>query len=265
MLICALLAGCDRNTTVTTASMPALKSTNTATAPTGKSGYHFQSADTQALQDDPFANPGMLWVDRGEELWGSSSQGEQPSCQSCHSDEATDMTGVAAQYPRFNKHLNAVVNLEGQINHCRVEHQQAAPLAYESEDLLSLSAYVGHQSKGLPVEVVIDGPAASAFASGQTYFYTRRGQLNLACNHCHEDNVGRMLRGDKLSQGQVGGYPAYRLEWQTLGSLHRRLRFCNTGVRAEPFEYGAMQYIELELYLKWRAQGLPVETPAVRR
>ena len=220
---------------------------------------------SQALQDDQFANPGMLWVDRGEELWNTPPPTSKPACADCHNDAATDMAGVAAHFPKFNKNLNAVVNLEGQINHCREEHQQSMPLEYESDDLLALSAYVGYQSNGLPIDVAIDGPAASTFAAGQAYFYTRRGQLNLACNHCHEDNVGRMLRGDKLSQGQVGGYPAYRLEWQTIGSLHRRLRFCNVGVRAEPFAFGATEYIELELYLKWRAQGLPIETPAVRR
>ncbi|MCR9262078.1 MAG: sulfur oxidation c-type cytochrome SoxA [Pseudomonadaceae bacterium] len=265
MIFCALLAGCDKNPTVIDDSPSAPAPVATAPLPEMLSGYHFQSADTQALQDDQFANPGMLWVDRGEELWTTAPQTGKPACAGCHNDAATDMAGVAAHFPKYNKSLDTVVNLEGQINHCRVEHQQSSPLVYESDDLLALSAYVGYQSNGLPIEVAIDGPAAPAFAAGQAYFYTRRGQLNLACNHCHEDNVGRMLRGDKLSQGQAGGYPAYRLEWQSIGSLHRRLRFCNVGVRAEPFAFGATQYIELELYLKWRAQGLPVETPAVRR
>ena len=29
-----------------------------------------------------------------------------------------------------------------------------------------------------------------------------------------------MLRGDRISQGHPNAWPAYRLEWQTFGSLH---------------------------------------------
>lgn len=229
------------------------------------SGYYFQSAETQKLQDDAFANPGMLWVDRGEELWHQPPEHDAPSCHGCHNDAPSSMSGVAAGYPKFSPEMGKLTNLEGQINHCRTTRQHAAGYDYESDELLSLTAYVAHQSKGLPVNVTIDGPAAPAFAAGRQYFYSRRGQMNLACHHCHELNPGRMLRGDKLSQGQIGGYPIYRLEWQALGSLHRRLRFCNIGVRAEPFDFGAREYIELELFLAWRAQGLAVEAPAVRR
>ncbi|XOV85571.1 MAG: sulfur oxidation c-type cytochrome SoxA [bacterium] len=262
LVFCALLSACEKAATQAPAARHPPAPSSAANA---ISGYHFQSADTQALQDDEFANPGMLWVDRGRELWRTPAQATQTSCADCHNDAASSMAGVAAQYPKFNTTANTIMNLEGQINQCRVIRQASPPFTYESEELLSLTAFVAHQSQGQPIQVNIEGPAAAAYAAGQAYFYTRRGQLNLACHHCHEDNVGRMLRGDKLSQGQAGGYPAYRLEWQSLGSLHRRLRFCNTGVRAEPFDYGTRQYVELELYLKWRANGLPVETPAVRR
>jgi sulfur-oxidizing protein SoxA len=257
LLCCWLLIGCSK--TVTENSEPSRALSKSI------SGYYFQSAETQALQDDNFANPGMLWVDRGEELWHLSQAGEASSCQNCHDDASSSMSGVAARYPKFSAEINKLINLEGQINHCRTKRQQASALPYESDELLSLTAYVAHQSKGLPVNVAIDGPAAPAFTAGQQYFYSRRGQMNLACHHCHELNAGRMLRGDKLSQGQTGGYPTYRLEWQTIGSLHRRLRFCNVGVRAEPFDFGAQEYVQLELFLAWRAQGLAVETPAVRR
>ena len=111
----------------------------------------------------------------------------------------------------------------------------------------------------------IDGPARRFFEAGRDDYYRRRGQLNLACHHCHELNWGRMLRGDRLSQGHGTGYPAYRLEWQTLGSLHRRLRACNLAIRAQALPYGAPEYVNLELFLAWRAAGLFLEAPAVRR
>ncbi|MET0651444.1 MAG: sulfur oxidation c-type cytochrome SoxA, partial [Hyphomicrobiaceae bacterium] len=86
-----------------------------------------------------------------------------------------------------------------------------------------------------------------------------------ACGQCHNDNWGKRLRGDIISQGQTDGWPAYRLEWQTMGSLHRRLRACSLGVRAEVLDYAAPEYLALELYLAWRGEGLPVTSPGVRR
>ena len=230
-----------------------------------RSGYEFQSEDTRVLQDDPFANPGMLWVDQGSVLWRSSPSADAPSCSACHGEKADSLRGVAARYPTYDTETRILVNLEGRVNRCREKHQRQSAYAYESTELLALTAFIAQKSNGMPIKVDIHGPARPFFESGRTYFYARRGQMNLACHHCHERNVGRMLRGDRLSQGQPTGYPAYRLEWQTLGSLHRRLRFCNQGVRAEPFPAGAPEYVNLELYLAWRAQGLPVDAPAVRR
>ena len=230
-----------------------------------RSGYAFQAPDTQALQDDPFANPGLLWVDAGKDLWRRAEGASRKSCADCHGDDGGGMIGVAARYPAYDDRVQNLLNLEQRVNLCRKRYQDVDPLPYESDDLLSLTAFIAYQSKGVPVEVSIDGAARPYFEAGRAYYYQRRGQLNLACRHCHENNWGKMLRGDRLSQGHGNGYPAYRLEWQTIGSLHRRLRFCEAGVRAEPRAYGASEYVSLELFLAWRASGLPIEAPAVRR
>jgi sulfur-oxidizing protein SoxA len=227
------------------------------------SGYAYQAPATQALQDDAFANPGLLWVDLGAELFKQPPASGRPACSSCHDD--ADLRGAATRYPAYDAELGVLLNVEQRINRCRERQQREKPLPYESEELLALTSFVAAQSRGLPFDVRIDGPARPFFESGRAYFYARRGQLDLACHHCHEIHAGRMLRGDRLSQGQGNGYPAYRLEWQSLGSLHRRLRFCNTGVRAQPLAYGAPEYVNLELFLAWRAADLPIETPAVRR
>lgn len=230
-----------------------------------KSGYAFQSAQTQALQDDPFANPGYLWLDLGRGLFQQPPSANGSSCADCHGADGEDLRGAATRYPAYDPSSRQLINIEQRINRCRTQQQQTKALPYESDELLALTAFVAHLSKGMPFAVTIGGPARPFFEAGRAYYYGRRGQLNLACHHCHEYNAGRMLRGDRLSQGHGNGYPAYRLEWQTLGSLHRRLRFCNTGVRAQAFDYGAAEYVNLELFLVWRAARLPIETPAVRR
>ena len=230
-----------------------------------RSGYHFQSRETQAMQDDDVANPGTLWVLEGETLWRQAAGPGGTSCARCHQDAAVSMKGVATRFPAFDAAAGRVLNLEQRINRCRTDRQKAPAFAYESKELLALTAYVAHQSRGMPVQVMIDGPARPFFVAGRDFFFARQGQLNLACNHCHEDHWGGQLRGDRLSQGYGNAYPIYRLEWQTVGSLHRRLRSGSIGVRAEPYPYGAQEYVNLELFLAWRARGLPIETPGVRR
>jgi sulfur-oxidizing protein SoxA len=217
------------------------------------------------MQNDDRANPGMLWVQEGETLWRKAAGTAGRSCASCHQDAAGSMKGVAARYPAFDSRVGRVINLEQRINQCRVDRQQAPPFASESEELLALTAYVAHQSRGMPIRVAIDGPARPFFEAGRVLFVTRQGQFNLSCQACHEDHWDQELRGLPISQGYGNAYPAYRLEWQTIGSLQRRLRNCNIAVRAEPYPYGAQEYVNLELYLAWRARGLPIETPGVRR
>jgi L-cysteine S-thiosulfotransferase len=220
----------------------------------------FLSPELRARQDDPSRHPGWLWVDEGEALW---RQGGERSCQSCHGDIG-GMGGVAARYPAVAAD-GALLNLEGRIERCRTRHQAQPAFGYESEPLLALTAAIALRSRGMPVSVAVDGPAAAFLEQGRQFYATRQGQLNLACGQCHDDNLGRKLRGDVISSGLGTGYPAYRLEWNTLGSLHRRLRACSLGVRATQFEPGSPQYLALELFLGSRANGLPMEAPGLRR
>ena len=230
-----------------------------------KQGSEFASAEIRAMQADDFTNPGMLWVARGERLWSELPTGAVKSCAGCHGEASVSMKGVATRYPRVDSAAARLVNLAGRINVCRERHQKLEPLPEESERLLSLTAYVTHQSRGLPMNVVIDDRHKAAFERGRERYYRRLGQMNLSCAHCHDRNWGRTLLHERISQGHGTGWPGYRLEWQTFGSLQRRLRACYSGLRAEMPQYGARELVELELFLAWRANGLPIEAPGVRR
>lgn len=230
-----------------------------------KSGIEFASADIRAMQADDFANPGMLWVARGEKLWNAPAGRNNKACASCHQEAASSMKGVAARYPRVDAATGKVINIEGRINSCRERNQAADPLQYESEELLALTAYVAHQSRGMPVAVTADAANRPQLERGRDIYYRRQGQINLACVNCHEQNAGRKLLAETISEGHGNAYPAYRLEWQATGSLHRRLRACYYGVRAVMPAFGSDELLDLELYLARRATGLTVETPGVRR
>lgn len=246
------------------AGLALLLATSAAAAPPLHSGYDDAGPDTRAMQDDDTANPGFLWVQQGEALWTARGGSSGRSCADCHGVAETAMRGVSARYPAYDQGLQRVVTLEEKINQSRSENQGAAPFRAESPELLALTAYIGLQSRGLPVAVDIDGPARATYEWGRSLYTIRLGQLHLACSQCHDDLAGHHLAGSLIPQGHANGYPLYRLEWQTLGSLTRRIRNCLTGVRAEPFEPGAPELVALELFLAARAKGLKVETPAVR-
>ncbi|MCY7387000.1 MAG: sulfur oxidation c-type cytochrome SoxA [Burkholderiales bacterium] len=232
-----------------------------------KSGSTYASAEIRALQADDASNPGMLWVADGQALWNEVAGSQAKSCAQCHVVAATSMKGVATRYPQIDKHATVptLINLEGRVNFCRIRHQAAPTLAYESPALLALTAYVTHQSRGLVRRLTIDDESRAYLQRGAALYQQRMGQMNLACTHCHDQNAGKTLLAEKISEGHPNGYPIYRLEWQGVGSLHRRFRSCFAGVRAEPFAPGSDEYLALELYLALRAVGLAVETPAVRR
>ena len=229
-----------------------------------RSGYDFMSRETRAMQDDDTANPAMLWVLEGGALWNRKTGAAGRACADCHGDARASMKGVAARHPAFDAGRGRPVSLEQRINGCRVERQQAPALAYESRELLALTAFVARQSRGLPIDVAVDARTQPFLDAGRALWERRQGQLNLACRQCHDENWGHRLAGSVIPQAHPTGYPLYRLEWQALGSLQRRFRNCLIGVRSEPYEYGDPALVDLELYLKWRARGMLMDAPAVR-
>jgi sulfur-oxidizing protein SoxA len=229
-----------------------------------RSSYEQMSPATKAMQDDDTSNPATLSVLDGEALWKQKMGRADKACADCHGDAATSMRGVSARYPAFSPTKGRPIDIEQRINFCRTEQQKTEPLAYESRDLLALSAFLGQQSRGMPIAISEDEKTKSFIETGRKLYSTRQGQLNLSCQNCHDGNAGQKLAGVPLVQGHPTGYPLYRLEWQSVGSLQRRLRNCLIGMRAEPYPYGAQEYVALELYLMWRARGMTVEAPAVR-
>lgn len=229
-----------------------------------RSGYTYAEKETRGMQDDDFNNPAMIWTDDGEELWGKVDGAAGKSCASCHGADAADMKGVATVYPLVDQASGKLQNIEGQVNFCRENRMKAKPWKLESNEMLAMTVFVRHQSRGMPMNVAVDGKAAPFFEKGKEFYYQRRGLLDMACSNCHIDNAGGQLRANILSQGQSNGFPTYRLKWQKVGSIHRRFRGCNKQVRATPYKAGSDEYLNLELFVAWRGRGLPVETPAVR-
>ncbi|THH39161.1 sulfur oxidation c-type cytochrome SoxA [Aliishimia ponticola] len=227
------------------------------------SGWRFRSDETQAVQMDDFDNPGMIFVEAAMETWDTVEGTEGKSCASCHNDVET-MAGVRAVYPKYVEAAGEVRTLEHQINGCREERMGAEPYKYTSGDMVAMVGLISMVSRGLPVNVQIDGPAQSTWEKGKEIYYTRYGQLELSCANCHEDNYGNMIRADHLSQGQINGFPTYRLKNTKLNSVHARFKGCVRDTMAHTFKPGGPEFTALELYVASRGNGLSVEGPSVR-
>ncbi|MBM9594882.1 sulfur oxidation c-type cytochrome SoxA [Roseitranquillus sediminis] len=228
------------------------------------SGWRFRTDETQQLQMDDFDNPAMLAVDQATEVWNTALGSEGQSCASCHDDPAVSMEGVRAVYPKWDEEREQVQTLEMQINECVTERLGAEAWEYDGDRMIDMTALISTASRGMPVDVAIDGPAQSTWEQGREIYYTRYGQLELACANCHEDNWGNYIRADHLSQGQTNGFPVYRLRNARLNSTHQRFYGCIRDTRAETFPVGSPEFVALELYVASRGNGLSVEAPSVR-
>lgn len=227
------------------------------------SGWHFRSDETREMQADDFDNPGMIFVEQAEDVWNTADGSVGKSCADCHG-ASEEMAGVRPVYPKWNEEAGEVRTLETQINDCRETRMGAEKWKYDGGNMVNMTALLASVSRGMPVNVAIDGPAQPTWETGKELYYTRFGQFELSCANCHEDNNGNMIRADHLSQGQINGFPVYRLKNTKLNSAHGRFKGCVRDTRAETFAPGSPEFIALELYVGSRGNGLGVEGPSVR-
>lgn len=226
------------------------------------SGWVFRTDETQALEMDDFDNPSFVFVEQAEELFETVDGSAGKACVSCHESPEV-FAGLRAKMPRVNG-AGELETLPELINGCRTERMGAEAWKWSGGQMSGMLALVGLQSRGDIVDVAIDGAAAPFFEKGKELYYTRVGQLDMSCANCHEDNYGNMIRADHLSQGQINGFPTYRLKNTKLNTIHGRFKGCMKNIRATPFKEGGEEFKALELYVASRANGLMVETPSVR-
>ena len=209
-----------------------------------------------ALEEFP---PYEIYIDDGESYWEENAD--------IYSQCFRNGPGIKHLYPQWNEHLQTVVTLPFEINLCRKEHG-LNPLDYMKDEMNSLVAYMAYMSRDNIIEISVpDSAALVAYTKGKKFYFTRRGQLNFACYHCHFDNAGKKLRTESLGPalGQTTGWPTYRNKWGSLGPLHKRYIGCNEQVRAAPFAAQSETYRNLEYFHTYMNNGLPINGPAVRR
>jgi len=227
-----------------------------------RSGYEFIKPATREMQDDDFLNPGMFTVEKGQALFNGQPGGDGKSCADCHGSEGEGLdTGNIARYPVYRD--GALVTLQKQISQC-LTGTTGKTLPDDHPDLVALETFVRNRARGKPVNVQTDGPMVKLLEKGEQLYKARYGLIDISCYHCHDMYPGQMIRGQKISEGQGNGFPAYRLDIGEITNLPQRIQQCLTLMRAEPFESGSDEINLLGLYIMSRSNGLKIETPAVR-
>jgi sulfur-oxidizing protein SoxA len=215
----------------------------------------------EAIEEFPPYEP---FIDEGQTMW------ETPFANGkTYQDCFPDGPGIAAKYPHWDKTKGMVMTLPLALNNCR-EANGEKPLKYKKGPINNILSYIAYESRGqvTNVEIPSDDPGAlAAYEAGKKFYYTRRGQLNFSCAHCHLQNAGMILRTEILSPalGHTTHFPVYRSKWGTVGTLHRRFTGCNKQVRAKPFKAHGEEYRNLEYFLTYMSNGLPLNGPGARK
>ena len=215
----------------------------------------------EAIEDFP---PYEQFIDDGEAMWESAfANGKGYS--SCFPKGPA----IASQYPQWDSERSTVVTLPMAVNECRVANGEK-PLKYKKGAINALLAYIAFNSRGqiTAVEIPANDPAAlAAYEDGKAFYFKRRGQLNFSCANCHMQNPGMKIRSEVISPalGHTTHFPIYRSKWGDMGTLQRRITGCNKQVRAKPFKAQSEQYRNLEYFLTYMSNGLPLNGPGARK
>jgi L-cysteine S-thiosulfotransferase len=158
------------------------------------------------------------------------------------------------------------VTFENAINACLKKNGEKE-LKYADSEMGLLTAYARSLSDGMKVNVKVKGKGAlAAYEKGKTYYYTRRGQLNFSCASCHVQNAGKFIRSDQLSMmiGQATHWPEFRAGTDIV-TLQKRFMQCNKNTREKPQEGNSEDYNNLEYFLTYMSNGLPMLSPVFRK
>ena len=226
--------------------------------------YSIDAASREQWEDIEEFAPYELNISNGEELFNKPFANGK-TYASCFDNGGI---GIRQNYPFFDTDRGEVITLELAINECRTANAEK-PLKWKKGAIANISAYMASTSRGNVFDIKIpdDPRALAAYERGKKHFYTKRGQLNMACADCHKFYAGNMVRADLLSPalGHLTHFPVYRSKWGGLGTAHRRYGGCNKQVRAKPFPAQSEEYRALEYFHTYMSNGLAVNGPGARK
>lgn len=234
-------------------------------------GFEEYKAQWEAYNEFP---PYELGLANGKKMWDTPF----PNGKTFADCFRNGGKNIAQNYPHWDKARQRVVTAEMELTECIGRNGALDRFAFTKADLsqdqsarvqlAELTAYFYSLSRRQRVSIDLSDPGAvKAYEAGKKFWWQRRGQLNFACANCHMDLAGRNMGGNQplsAALGHTTAWPAQRLEWGRLETVHFRYMTCNSQVRAKPFKHGAEVYNNLQLYETYMSSGLPLTAPAMR-
>lgn len=202
-------------------------------------------------------------IEKGEELYNKKFANGN-SLATCFPD-----TTVGGMYPYFDEKKKDVVSLTSAVNDC-LRANGEKEWNTQKGDMANFQAFLAFstQEAGKNFDIKIQSEAAKkAYENGKEYYYTQKGYLKLSCAECHIQGAGQRVRNEKLSPltGQITHFPVFRLKWDELGTLERRISGCVLDQGQVPPKDESTQMKELLYFLAYMSNGMAVDGPDVRK
>lgn len=237
----------------------------------------------RAMMSDPMSNPGYLFVDRGEELWGQKRGTKNVSLEGCDLGEGPGkVEGAYAKLPRYFADADQVMDLEARLLWCMekvqgldtadvIKRKFSAP--GRESDMEMLVAFIANKSNGMKLAAPLTHPKEKeAYALGESFFYRRSSVMDFSCQTCHSQ-PGARIRLQRLpsfdtpedAQAAVATWPAYRVSQNTLRTMQHRMSDCLWQMRLPDVGYASPITVALITYLTHKAEGGVIEAPSIKR
>jgi len=238
----------------------------------------------RAMINDPMANPGYLFVDRGEILWKQKRGAKNVSLETCDVGEGPGkLEGAFAKLPRYFKDSDKVMDLEQRLLWCmqKIQELDTADIVRRrfgnpnfTSDMQDLVAFIANKSNGMKYQPQTSHPKeAEMLAAGEALFYRRAGQMDFSCTTCHgEDGKRIRLQGlpnfskpGKDAKETMGGWPTYRVSQSQVRTMQHRLWDCYRQMRHPVPEYGSDGLTALSVFMAKMAEGGEIQVPSIKR
>lgn len=214
----------------------------------------------EAIKEMPPYDSG---IEKGETLYNKKFANGN-SLTTCFPD-----TKVTGNYPYFDEKKKQLVSLTSAVNDC-LRANGEAEWNTQKGDMANFQAYLASTTTeaGKKVDIkILSADAKKAYENGKEYYYSQKGYLKLSCAECHIQGAGVRVRNEKLSPltGQMTHFPVYRLKWDELGTIERRISGCIVDQGQVSPKDESTQMKELLYFLAYMSNGMAVDGPDVRK
>ncbi|HEY2872549.1 MAG TPA: sulfur oxidation c-type cytochrome SoxA [Reyranella sp.] len=213
--------------------------------------------DRDAL--DPFVNPAADHIDTGAALF-------KQACASCHATPQVTFKRWAVEMPKWEPRLKKVLGVEEFITR-HAEVTAGKDWLMQSKENTDLSVYLHSLANGEAIKVDLSAPEAqAAYERGVKLADLKVGQFNFSCTDCHGQAANKWMRGQWLGEprGQFDHFPLWRTSRNQIWDIRKRFEWCNVQVRANELPPDAVEYGDLELYLRKMNEGQKLMAPNIR-